>query len=393
MLFPGRIGSLDDLARLIAAHGVTSAWLTAGLFHEMVDGNLEGLRPLRQLLAGGDVVSAEHARRALEALPGLTLIDGYGPTECATFTCCHRMTDPSQVGKSVPIGRPIANDRAYVLDSRLRPVPAGVWGDLYAGGAGVSRGYLERPDLTAERFVPDPFGEAGSRLYETGDRVRWSAAGLLEFQGRADAQLKIRGFRVEPAEVEAALLAVPGVLRAAVAGVGPAGGRSLAAFWVGEARAEELRARLRGRLPEAMIPSVWVPLAELPLTRNGKVDRRALGALPLEGGLARRSTERAAPRNPLEEHLVEACALVLERDPEEIGVFDNFFELGGHSLLATRFVSQLYSRWGIEVPIQLVFDTPHLAGLADRIMEAELAGVDDDLLASVLAEMQEESLP
>jgi len=392
VLFPGRIGSLDDLARVIAAHGVTSAWLTAGLFHEMVDGRLEGLRPLRQLLAGGDVVSAEHARKTLEALPGLTLIDGYGPTECATFVCCHRMTDPSQIGTIVPIGRPIANDRAYVLDSQLRPVPAGVWGDLYAGGAGVSRGYLERPDLTAERFVPDPFGAAGTRLYNTGDWVRWSAAGVLEFQGRADAQLKIRGFRVEPAEVEAALLALPGVLRAAVAGVGPAGGRSLAAFWVGEARAEELRARLRGRLPEAMIPSVWVPLAELPLTRNGKVDRRALGALPLEGGLARRSAERVAPRNPLEENLVEACAAVLQLDPQEVGVLDNFFELGGHSLLATRFVSQLQSRWGIEVPIQLVFDTPNLAALADRIMESELAGVDDELLASVLAEMQGEGI-
>ncbi len=402
VLFPGRIGSLDDLARVIAAHGVTSAWLTAGLFHEMVDGRLEGLRPLRQLLTGGDVVSAEHARRTLEALPGLTLIDGYGPTECATFTCCHRMTDPRQVGNSVPIGRPIANDRAYVLDAALRPVPAGVWGDLYAGGAGVSRGYLERPDLTAERFVPDPFAvpeDAGARLYDTGDRVRWSAAGVLEFQGRLDAQLKIRGFRVEPAEVEAALLALPGVLRAAVAGVGPAGGKSLAAFWVGEPgaedlRAEDLRARLRGRLPEAMVPAVWIPLPELPLTRNGKVDRRALAALAGEEGMGlhRRSAEPVAPRNPLEENLVEACASVLQRDPREIGVFDNFFDLGGHSLLATRFVSQLHSRWGIEVPIQLVFDTPDLAGLADRIMESELAGADDKLLASVLAEMEGEGI-
>jgi hypothetical protein len=289
-----------------------------------------------------------------------------------------------------------------VLDAALRPVPAGVWGDLYAGGAGVSRGYLERPDLTAERFVPDPFAvleDAGARLYNTGDRVRWSAAGVLEFQGRADAQLKIRGFRVEPAEVEAALLALPGVLRAAVAGVGPAGGKSLAAFWVGEPgaedlRAEDLRARLRGRLPEAMVPSVWVPLPELPLTRNGKVDRRALAALAGEEGMGlhRRSAEPVAPRNPLEENLVEACASVLQRDPREIGVFDNFFDLGGHSLLATRFVSQLHSRWGIEVPIQLVFDTPDLAGLADRIMESELAGVDDELLASVLAEMEGEGI-
>jgi amino acid adenylation domain-containing protein len=390
VLFPGRVGSLEEIGRVIAGHGVTSAWLTAGLFHEMVDANLEGLRPLRQLLAGGDVVSAEHARRTLETLPGLTLIDGYGPTECATFVSCHRMTDPARIGASVPIGRPVSNDRLYVLDAGLRPLPAGAWGDLYAGGAGVSLGYLGRPELTAERFVPDPFGPPGARLYTTGDRARWTAAGVLEFQGRADSQLKIRGFRVEPGEVEAALLALPGVLRAAVVGAGPAGGRSLAAFWVGEARADDLRAGLRRSLPEAMVPSVWIPLDDLPLTRNGKVDRRALAILATEGGLPRRTAERAAPRNPLEENLVAAAAEVLGRGPGEVGVLDNFFDLGGHSLLATRFVSLLHSRWGIEAPIQLVFDTPHLAALADRIMEAELAGADDELLASVLAELEEE---
>jgi amino acid adenylation domain-containing protein/non-ribosomal peptide synthase protein (TIGR01720 family) len=391
VLFPGRIGSLEEIGRVIAGHGVTSAWLTAGLFHEMVDGNLGGLRPLRQLLAGGDVVSAEHARRVLEAHPGLTLIDGYGPTECATFISTHRMTDPARIGASVPIGRPVANDRLYVLDAGLRPLPTGAWGDLYAGGAGVSLGYLGRPELTAESFVPDPFGPAGARLYRTGDRARWTPEGVLEFQGRADAQLKVRGFRIEPAEVEAALLAVPGVRRAAVVGAGPSGARSLAAFWVGGAAADELRAELRRRLPEAMVPTVWVPVADLPLTRNGKVDRRALAAIALEGR-SQRSVERVAPRNPLEEHLVEATAEVLGRDPGEIGVLDNFFDLGGHSLLATRLVSLLHSRWGIEAPIQLVFDTPHLAGLADRIMEAELAGADDELLASVLAELEEEGL-
>jgi acyl-CoA synthetase (AMP-forming)/AMP-acid ligase II len=339
------------------------------------------------------VVSAGHARRALEALPGLTLIDGYGPTECATFVSTHRMSDPTRIGTDVPIGKPISNDRLYVLDVSLRPLPAGDWGDLYAGGAGVSLGYLGRPEMTSERFVPDPFGEPGDRLYRTGDRARWTAEGLLEFQGRADAQLKIRGFRIEPEEVEAALLELPGVRRAAVVGAGPVGGKVLAAFWVGEAPAEELRSGLRRRLPEAMVPAVWVPVEDLPLTRNGKVDRRALAALAREGGLRQRATDRVPPRNLLEEHLVAAAAEVLGRGPGEIGVLDNFFDLGGHSLLATRFVSMLHSRWGIEAPIQLVFDTPHLAALADRIMESELADVDDDLLASVLREMGEEDLP
>jgi amino acid adenylation domain-containing protein len=382
VLFPGRMGSLDDLARVVDTHGVTSAWLTAGLFHEMVDGCLEGLKPLSQLLAGGDVVSPEHARSVLAAHPGLTLINGYGPTEGTTFTCCHRLTDARQVGGSVPIGRPIGNARAYVLDDRLEPVPVGGWGELYAGGEGLARGYLGRPDLTAERFVPDPFGEPGGRLYRTGDRVRWQADGTLEFQGRLDAQLKVRGFRVEPGEIEAALLACPGVQRAAVVATGPAGGRSLAAFWVGEAQADDLRAALRSRLPEPMVPAVFMPIADLPLTPNGKVDRRALASLEVDG--ARRVGERVAPRTPLEEDLVEACAEVLGRDPAEIGVLDNFFELGGHSLLATRLVSLLQARKGLDVPLHLVFDTPHLAGLADRIMERELAAADDELLLALL---------
>src|SRR6185369_12757781 len=220
VLFPGRIASLDDLARVVKTHRVTSAWLTAGLFHEMVDGRLDGLQPLTQLLAGGDVVSADHARRALAAHPGLTLIDGYGPTEGTTFTSTHRLTSADRVGESVPIGRAIANARTCVLDERLSPVPAGVRGELYVGGEGLARGYLNRPDLTAERFVPDGVGtggaEAGGRLYRTGDLVRQRADGTLEFLGRLDHQVKLRGFRIELGEIEAALAALAGVREAAV---------------------------------------------------------------------------------------------------------------------------------------------------------------------------------
>jgi amino acid adenylation domain-containing protein/non-ribosomal peptide synthase protein (TIGR01720 family) len=357
VLFPGRIGSLAEIARVIEDRGVTSAWLTAGLFHEMVDGRLDGLRPLRQLLAGGDVISPDHARRVRAAHPDLALINGYGPTEGTTFTCCHRILE---VGETVPIGRPIANTHVYVLDRRLDPAPVGAWGELYAGGDGLARGYLDRPDLTAERFVPDPFGEG--RLYRTGDRVRWRADGTLEFQGRLDSQLKIRGFRVEPGEVEAALLACPGVTRGAVAVVD----KALAAFWVGEAQPDELRARLRERLPEPMVPSLWVPVADLPLTPNGKVDRRALAGLATP---RRPAAGRVPPGTPLEENLVAAWAEVLERDPAEIGILDSFFELGGHSLLATRLASLLHSRLGLDVPIHLLFDTANLAELAGRILE------------------------
>ena len=364
VLFPGRSGSLAELARVIERHGVTSAWLTAGLFHEMVDGNPEGLRPLRQLLTGGDVVSAGHARQALENHPGLTLIDGYGPTENTTFTTCQRLTDPGQVGESVPIGRPVSNTRVHVLDRGLQPAAVGVWGELFAGGDGVARGYLGRPELTAERFLPDPWSaEPGARMYRTGDLVCLRPDGELEFQGRLDGQVKVRGFRVETGEIEAALLACPGVSRAAVAALGEPGRKSLAAWWVGEATEEEIRAALRDRLPEPLIPTFFVPLAELPLTPNGKVDRAALPRPDL-----RRAGSGAPPRTPAEAALAALWREVLE--VEAVGREDDFFALGGHSLLATRLVSRMRETFGVEVPLRTVFETPTVAALAAWIEPA-----------------------
>jgi amino acid adenylation domain-containing protein len=218
-IFPPRRPSLAELGEAIARFGVTSLWLTAGLFHQMVDERLEALRPLRQLLAGGDVLSPSHVRRALAALPGLTLINGYGPTEGTTFTCCFPMTSPEQVGSTVPLGRPIGNTRVHVLDAALGSAPAGVWGELCLGGDGLSRGYLGRPELTAERFVPDPFADsvsAGSRLYRTGDVVRFRPDGRVEFNGRRDGQVKLRGFRIELGEIESALVRHPAVREATV---------------------------------------------------------------------------------------------------------------------------------------------------------------------------------
>jgi amino acid adenylation domain-containing protein len=215
-VFPPRRPSLEELGEAIARFGVTSLWLTAGLFHQMVDDRLEALRPLRQLLAGGDVLSPSHVRRALAALPGLTLINGYGPTEGTTFTCCFPMTSPEQLGSTVPLGRPIGNTRVHVLDAALGSVPAGVWGELCLGGDGLSRGYLGRPELTAERFVPDPFSTDGSRLYRTGDVVRFRPDGRVEFAGRRDGQVKLRGFRIELGEIENALARHPAVREATV---------------------------------------------------------------------------------------------------------------------------------------------------------------------------------
>jgi amino acid adenylation domain-containing protein len=399
----GRL-SLDDLGHAIERHGVTSLWLTAGLFHQMADHRLAALRPLRQLLAGGDVVSPVQVRRVLEALPDLTLINGYGPTEGTTFTCCHVMTSPRQMSSSVPIGTPIANARVYVLDAAQQPVPAGVAGELYLGGDGLARGYLGRPELTAERFLPDPFGAlagtSGERLYRTGDRVRWitvEGRDALEFLGReaGDGQVKIRGHRVEIGEVEAALTALPGIRSAAVTvrqtvHQDAVAGKALTAYVVPVEPAPadlvlELQRALRGRLPDPLIPTAWVVLAALPLTPNGKVDRRALPEP--EGGAQRGGY--LAPRSPLEEKIVEICADILAVDKDRISVRDNFFALGGHSLLATQLAVRLHDHLHLEVPLRLVFDTPDLMTLAERITDQELAATDAEDLSALLDEIED----
>jgi len=408
-LVQGERASLDDLGDAIERHGVTSLWLTAGLFHQMVDHRLEALRPLAQLLAGGDVVSPAHARRALAALPGLTLIDGYGPTEGTTFTTCHRMTDPGRIEGRVPVGRPIANARVYVLDAAMQPVPPGLAGELYAAGGGLARGYLGRPDLTAERFLPDPFAELpGERVYRTGDRARWVVADgaerTLDLLGRMehdDGQVKVRGFRVEVGEIEAALAAHPAVRQAAVAARaardGEGGNRDLVACLVPAqpeepVPASELQRFLRARLPAPMVPTACMLMTELPLTPNGKVDRRALAELVAKGGSEiRAAAEYLAPRTPLEERLVDACAQVLGLDRASVGVQDNFFALGGHSLLAMQLVAQLRMEWGIDVPLQLLFAAANLADLASAITERALPGVDPELLQETRSGLGDDS--
>jgi amino acid adenylation domain-containing protein len=368
-LLPGRAPVLDELGPAVAREGVTTLWLTAGLFHSLVESRPEILRGVSQLLSGGDVLSAPHVRRALSALPGLTLIDGYGPTENTTFTACHPMRDADAVADPVPIGRPIANTTVHLLDGDLRPVLAGVPGELYTGGDGLARGYRGRPELTAERFVPDPFPrgpEGGARLYRTGDLARWQPDGALEFLGRRDQQVKIRGFRVEPGEIEAALLRLPGVAAAAVVAREEAGGKALAAYVVpraGEALPGDLGERLRALLPEHMLPSHLIALPELPLNANGKVDRRELAAWnPLEAADAESFTP---PRTLLEERLAAIWREVL-RHPR-VGVHDDFFALGGHSLLAVRVLTQIHDLLGVEVSMTDLFEAPTVAGLAERL--------------------------
>ncbi|HVR99548.1 MAG TPA: amino acid adenylation domain-containing protein, partial [Thermoanaerobaculia bacterium] len=381
VVFPSRQPSLEELGETIARHGVTALWLTAGLFHQMVEGNLEGLRPVRQLLAGGDVLSPAHVRRVLAELPGTTLINGYGPTEGTTFTCCHAMTAESRIGHTVPIGRPIANTRVYVVDAGFRQLPVGLPGELLLGGDGLAAGYWRRPELTAERFVPDPFGAPGSRLYRTGDLVRWLPDGVVEFLGRRDGQVKVRGFRIEPGEIEAALAEHPAVREAAVVAREDAQGeRRLVAYVVADGE-PDLRGHLEAKLPAHMVPAAWVFLGALPLTANGKVDRRALPAPEAP----RAGEGYVAPRTPSEEAVAAIWREVL--GVEQVGVHDDFFLLGGHSLSATRVASRLRQQLGAELSLAAIFECSTLEALAAAVDEAGSVGEDRILIVPAVPAM------
>ncbi|HEX3131499.1 MAG TPA: amino acid adenylation domain-containing protein, partial [Thermoanaerobaculia bacterium] len=380
-VFPPHVPSLEELGEVLRSEGISTLWLTAGLFHQMVEAQPESLRGVRQLLAGGDALSVPHVRRVLEEIrPGHRLINGYGPTENTTFTCCWSMGAGSLLASSVPIGRPIASTRVYLLDRDLQPVPLGVPGELYTGGDGLARSYAGRPDLTAERFVPSPLPVfPGERLYRTGDLARRLPGGEIEFLGRLDTQVKLRGFRIELGEIEAALCEHPAVRQAAVlAPEDGAGGRRLVAYVEAEGAipgTPELRAFLSRKLPDYMVPAVIVALAALPLTPNGKVDRRALASVeesePVSSGPA---GALRTPLTPIEELLAGIWSEVLRSGP--VAPEDDFFERGGHSLLATRMVSRVRELLGVELPLRTVFEAPVLSHLAARIEAARGAALD-----------------
>ncbi|HSF40925.1 MAG TPA: amino acid adenylation domain-containing protein [Thermoanaerobaculia bacterium] len=333
------------------------------------------------LVIGGEALSAEQLAFWRLHAPGLRLINEYGPTE--TVVGCSIYEVPASIPAGpVPIGRPIANTRILILDPQMSPVPIGVAGELYLGGAGVCRGYLHRPGLTAGKLVPDPFGAWGERLYRTGDLARRLPDGTIEFLGRADHQVKIRGFRIELGEVEAVLAALPGVREAVVV----ASGQRLVAYVAGDAAVEDLRRPLSERLPDYMVPAVFVILAELPLTANGKVDRKALPAPE------RQSAPEAhrAPRTPVEEVLAGIWAEVLGL--EQVGADGHFFDLGGHSLLATRVMSRLRAAFGVEMPLRDLFAAPRLADLAARV-EAALRDGSQPVIPPLIPVPREGTLP
>jgi aspartate racemase len=375
VVMPPGLASLAELGEAVKRHGVTTLWLTAGLFHQMVETELESLRGVRQLLAGGDVLSVPHVELVARELNGCQLINGYGPTENTTFTCCYRVKAGERFVGSVPIGFPISNTQVYILDEELEPVPVGVAGELYAGGDGLASGYLNDSALTAERFVPHPLSEEpGARLYRTGDRARYLADGRIEFLGRMDQQVKLRGYRIEPGEIEATLREHAAVQDAVVIVRDSAeGNKTLVGYVVVDSNdaalqddklAAELKSFLKKKLPDYMVPGYFVELDQLPLTPNGKIDRKAL---PEPGPRPPDSSIMSRPRNEIEFALTLIWERVLNLRP--IGLADNFFELGGHSLLAVRLMAEIKEEFGQKIPLVSLFQSATIEGLAGILQQ------------------------
>ncbi|MGW1410750.1 amino acid adenylation domain-containing protein [Streptomyces sp. NPDC002403] len=370
---PSEAVTPDLLERVVRERRVTALMLTPELLRTVAEIAPGALSGLREVWSGGDVLAPDTVRRIREHCPDTAVVNGYGPTETTVFATAHTASrDSAGHPGAVPIGRPLDNTRAHVLDARLRPVPAGAIGELYIGGSGLAQGYLGRPVPTAERFVADPYGPPGSRMYRTGDLARWTPDGVLEFAGRADDQVKVRGFRVEPAEVEAALAGCPGVARAVV-GVrrDAAGGKLLAAWLVpagdegGEEQWQRTLARVREhaaeRLPAHLVPSLWTRIDEVPLTRHGKVDRAALP----DPGPAGEPAAHRAPRTARERELCALFGTVL--GIPAVGPDTDFFRAGGHSLTALRLKSKIETVLGVRIPVSALFDAPTPAALAARL--------------------------
>ena len=360
-----------ELARLIRAHGITTMWLTSSLFNQHVETDVGTFAGLKHLLVGGEKLSTSHVNRVRRAHPGLVLINGYGPTENTTFTTCHRIE--ASCSGEIPIGRPIANTEVLILDGDGELAPIGSPGEICAAGDGLARGYLNDQELTRRRFVPHPFAP-GRRLYRTGDLGRWRADGTLEYLGRIDDQVKLRGYRIEPGEVEAHLLAIEGVRQAVVLASdfgGPT--KELVAFVAGpdDLDVDALRAQLRRVLPEYMVPS-YVQLAPwLPLNANGKVDRQALAARAKPAAPSRRA--HVPPRTETERRLVAIWEQVLGHSG--IGVTDNFFDSGGHSLKIAKLIALVEKELGVVIPLTAIFKASTIRQLASLLLDYARFGI------------------
>lgn len=366
---PGRLEP-PVLRELITTYRITGLHLTAGLFRVLAEVAPATFTGVSEVLTGGDVIAPAAVRRVLDACPGLVIRALYGATEGTVFSAHHVLTRDTELGKVVPVGDALTGITMHILDDDLAPAPAGAVGEIYLGGEGVARGYLGQAGLTAERFVADPFGLPGSRMYRTGDLARRTTGGTVEFVGREDSQVKILGFLVDLAEVEAALAGHPGLAQVVVlAREREDGNKQLVGYVVPESEELDLaavRAHAKAKLPGYMAPEVFVRLDSLPLTANGKLDRDAMPEPDFDQVLASR-----APETPLQQQLCAMFSSLLE--VPEVGIDDSFFELGGQSLQAMRLCSRIGAAVGVGVSVKTLFDTPTVAELATYI-EAKRAG-------------------
>ncbi len=373
---------LGALAGKLSSIGVTCLFLTTALFNRCVSFDPAMFARLRCVISGGERADPAVYRKVLEAGPPRHLLNAYGPTETTTFAAVWEAEPRTLAAQAAPIGRPIGNTSVYVLDAYGAPVPVGVTGEIHIGGPGVAQGYLNRPALSAERFVRDPFVGGDARMYRTGDLGRWRPDGMLDCIGRADFQVKIRGFRIELGEIEACLLEHGALAQAAVLARddGGDGGKTLVAYYVPRAGHEDgapaLRAHLAARLPEYMVPAAYVRLPAMPLTPNGKLERRALPA-PDERSYVRR--DYAAPQGEIETTLARIWAELF--GIERVGRHDGFFELGGHSLLAVRMVARVHDVLGVEVPLRELFADPVLHVFASAVARASTRQASSNLVA------------
>ncbi|MHC5764550.1 MAG: non-ribosomal peptide synthetase [Nostoc sp.] len=369
VIYPPNTPSLEELGQIIQQYQITTLWLTAGLFHLIVDEKIDALKSLHQLLAGGDVLSVPHVQKFLQTVENCQLINGYGPTENTTFTCCHSITAPLQPDVSIPIGRPIANTQVYILDQNLQSVSIGEAGELYIGGDGLARGYLKRPDLTTEKFITHSFdNNLATRLYKTGDLARYLPDGNIEFLGRIDNQVKIRGFRIELGEIEREIAQHPNVREIVVlARQDEVGEKQLTAYIVPHYNSgythNKLRSFLQQRLPNYMVPSAFMMLESLPLTANGKVDRHKLPVPSRE----RPQLEQAyiAPQSDLERLLAGILSELLKID--RVGIDDNFFDLGATSISILQVAARIKQELGIELPAVKLFQYSTIGSLANYL--------------------------
>jgi acyl-coenzyme A synthetase/AMP-(fatty) acid ligase/acyl carrier protein len=389
LISPEAAADVGAFSRTLSAAPVDVLKITPSHLGALLSGGEAGVLPRRWLVLGGERASWDLVDRVQALAPELRVLNHYGPTETTIGSCTHEVGAQSRRygPRTVPIGGPLAGEAVYVLDERHQPVPIGAEGRLFVGGAGVASGYVGAPELTAERFLADPYRSA-QRMYDTGDLVRWLPDGQLEFVGRVDEQVKIRGYRVEPAEVESALRSHAGVQEAVVVAHTSSGGDArLIAYVVADGAAtrpepEALRTHLAEWVPEFMLPAAIVIIDELPRTPSGKIDRLAL---PDPAEAATSADDYLAPRTPMEEAVTGIWIRVLGL--AQVGVHDDFFTLGGHSLLATQVVAQVRSDFAIDLPLHSLFTYPTVESLTSEIVRM-MGDSEGDETAQLLAELE-----